>query len=197
MEDFVIHKPTIDDLNVGTEVEHLFSKFAYQLEHGRDVDGHWLQIVKLNVPKSKDDPAIYEVDFGIQEDGEIIGYIDLEMKKSGWHEGVWTYPRTNIPLYPMEHWKSNHFNGNHTVKLQRFSQKPRMSFWIAVRTDWGALWVVWFRHLVEHGERTTQPTRYSLTPLPVIAVPNQYCTLIDNADHFTRYIIDHYKEVGR
>jgi len=194
MQDFEIHKPTIDDLNIGTEIEHKFSNFAYQLEHGKDINGHWLQIVKLNVPKNKYDRAIYEVDFGIQEDGKAIGYIDLEVKIS-WNNDIWPYSKTNIPLYTMTQWKNGSFNGNYTKKLQRFSEKPDLSFWIAVRSDWGMLWIVWFKYLIEQGKRTLQPTRYSPTPLPIIEVPNQYCTLIDNAEDFTRYIIDHYKGV--
>jgi len=182
----------IDDLEGKVDEEHKFANFAYHLMSGREIDGHWLRIIKLNNPTTKNDPAIFEVDFGIQEDGITVGYIDIE-NKPGWIAGEWPYPKTNVALYPMTHWKNNHFNGGHTVKLQRFSQKPQFSFWIGTRSDYGALWIVWFRYLVEHGRKTTQRTRFSEVSLPVIEVPNQYCTFIDNEDDFTKYIIDHYK----
>jgi len=182
----------IDDLEGKVDEEHKFANFAYHLMSGREIDGHWLRIIKLNNPTTKNDPAIFEVDFGIQEDGITVGYIDIE-KKPGWIGGEWSYPRTNIALYPMAHWKNNHFNGNHTVKLQRFSQKPQFSFWIGTRGDYGALWIAPFLSIVAHGTRTEQPTRYSPTPLPIIAVPNEHCTFCQTADEFTDYIIDQYQ----
>jgi len=196
MSDIVIHKPSIDDLKGDTSDEHRFALFASRLLNGVDVDGHWLQIEKLNTPHGKNDIAIYEVDYGIKADNEIIGYIDLEKKTNGWHAGQWPYVRTNIALFPMNHWQDNHFNGNHTVKLQRFSKKPRMSFWIGYRTDWGALWIMPFLDIALHGVVTEQNTRFSPVSLPVVAVPNQYGTYCDNENDFTDYIVYHYKELA-
>lgn len=187
-----IEKPKIEQLYGHTAEEHKFAVFAYRLMQGVDVNDHWLQIAKLNTPDKKVDNSIYEVDFGILEDSDIIGYIDLETKTQ-WKSGEWIYPRTNIALYPMQHWQRGNFNGNHTVKLQRFSQKPKMSYWIGVRADYGALWIVPFVNLAEYGVKTTQQTRYSEIPLPVIIIDNSYCTYCADADTFTEFIIEQYK----
>lgn len=188
-----LKKQEIKDLYGETDEEYKFALFAYKLLHGIDINGHWLQLKKLNEIKKADDPNKFEVDYGIFEDDSIVGYIDLEKKTTGWHSGVWPYPKTNIPLYPMAQWDAGKFNGNHTVKLQRFIKKPDLSFWIGVRTDWSAFWVVRFKFILEHGKRTTQQTRYSRIPLPIIEIGNEWCSLIDSADDFTRYITDHYK----
>ena len=187
----VLEQPKIEDLLGGTDEEHKFAWIAYQLMNGIDIDDSWLQIAKLNNPESREDTNIYEVDYGVKENGEIIGYIDLE-KKVSWKEGVWQYPKTNIALYPMSHWIKNRFNGNHTVKLKRFSQKPNMSFWIGVRNDWQAHWILPFLSIRDHGVRTTQRTRYSDCDLPIIEVANQYGYLLENADEFTAYVTYRY-----
>ena len=191
-ENYEIEQPSMDDLNGADKNEYKMSKFAAQLMHGVDVDGHWFRIVKLNDQKYKDDPNRFEVDYGIERDGEIVGYIDPE-EKTMWRSGECKYPRINIPLYPMAHWKRGSFNGRHTNKLVRFSQKPDLSFWMGARTDYEAYIIVPFKTMIAHGTETTQGTRYTETPLPVIAVANEHCVFIYTEDDFIDYFIKEFK----
>jgi len=184
--------PTIDDLKNGSaEEEYKIAIFFARLLNGIDIDGNWIRLEKLNSQEYKDDPSLYEVDFGFKNNGEIIGYLDIERKTKWFDE--WKCWQVNIPLYPMSHWERGRFNGNHTVKLQRFSTLPRYSFWVGARNDYMAYIVIPFRTMIEHGKETTQKTGYDKTPLPVIAIPNKYCEFFDNEEDLINYFIAEFK----
>jgi len=184
---------TIDNLRQESPArEHLFAALAYPLLNGRAVDGRWLQISKLNNPKRENDDAIYEVDYGLLADEVIAGYIDVECKVS-WQVGGWPYRVTNIAKHPMAQWQRGQFTGRLTNKLHRFREKPALSFWVGMRKDWQACWVVNAATLFEHGTEASQPTGYSPIPLPVIQITNALCAFCDNADTFTDYIIAAYR----
>ncbi len=189
-----IEKPSISDLHGDTATEHRFGALAYELMQGRDVDGEWLQIVKMNTPKNAHDAAVYEVDFGLTADCIVVGYIDLECKPQ-WRDGAWPYRVTNIARYPMAHWEENRFNGRHTNKIMRFAEKPDLSFWIAMRTDWQACWIIRAIDIFKHGVEGEQGTRYSERALPVYHIDNTLGHLCEQAQDLTEYITTIYHEV--
>jgi len=188
---------SVEDLMTGTEEEIRIARVAYPLLHGISVNGDYVKLKKLNDAQSEDDNAKYEVDYGIMVNQEAVGYLDVE-KKINWHFGGWPYPRTNIAKHPMNQWISGRFIENsHTIKLKRFSDMQDTSFWVGPRSDWEVYWIMCARDIFEYGVDDLQPTRYrDMPPLPVIAVPNCFGTLCDNADKFTEYILAHLEEAG-
>ena len=184
----------LDDIKTPTEDEYQFAILARQLLHGREVNGAWLQLIKNNNPTSNNDhQAKYRTDFILSADGKTIGYVDPE-RKIYWKAGEWPYPKINIARYPMSQWENNTITGRPTNKLIAFQELPAMSFWIGVRFDWSACLIVDARTLFDRGLKTMQTTRYKPEPLPVIELPNDVGTLCQDADQFTEYIINMYKE---
>ena len=167
--------------------------------HRHSIESHPACFAQGKVKYEFRDDAEFERILGVpwyQHPDYRIGYLDIE-KKLSWLDGNWPYDRTNIPLYPLSHWERNNYPGNHTVKLQRFSQKPVMSFWLGARADYLAYMIAPFRNIVEYGKRTEQKTKYSQNKLPVIAISNDYCIYCDDEDDFTNYFIDEYQGLNR
>lgn len=187
---------SVVDLMNGVEEESRIAAVACHLQHGISLDGHFIKLVKTNDAQDADDDAIYEPDFGIFVNRAHIGTLDVECKPR-WARGGWPYPRTNIAKHPMKHWQQGRFQkGRYTKKIQAFLEKPDTSFWVGVRADWQAVWILRAKDIFDHGRETTQRTRYKAVPLPIIAVSNQWGTFCNNADDFTNYIIQHLERAG-
>lgn len=184
----------IKDLITEPSEENKFGILAYKLMHGIEIDGKWLKLVKNNDPKSVNDKCIYDVDYRITEDGETIGYLDIEQKQK-WLSGGWPYRKTNVPLYPMGQWKRHQFDGRPTNKLLRFQEKPNMSFWVGVSLDYKRCQVLPIYNMFNFGIKTKQKTSYDEMPLPIYEVPNKFCIYCENADQFTKTIMEWYQDV--
>ena len=94
----------------------------------------------------------------------------------------------------MNQWANGVFGSRPTNKILAFREKPDLSFWVGVRTDYEACFVVPARHVLNAPE-TNQSTKYSDVVLPVYVIDNEKATFVSTAERFrdviTQEVFDH------
>jgi len=185
---------SIGDLQVWEpSSEHRFAPIARFVLDGVNTPLGFIKMMKHNDVTGPDDERRYDVDFRIEVDGEIVGYLDIEEKRS-WLDGAWPYSRVNVARHPLTHWANGVFSPQPTNKIRAFREKPDASFWVGVRADYEACLVVPAKHVL-HAPEANQSTGYSDVPLPVYAVKNGKATFVNTAERFrdviTQEVFEH------
>jgi hypothetical protein len=182
--------PSIDHLSaVDTRREHMLAILGHQLMGGTAIpDVGWVQLQKNNVAAGVDDQNVYETDWTLTVDGQVVGYLDTE-EKTQWRDGDFPYPRINVAKHPMSHWRDNRFDGRMTNKLRSFAEMPAHSWWLGVRTDWQRIVMVNAQDLFTFGQHRTERTRYSDVELPVISLRKDQTVEVSTPEMFTQQIL--------
>lgn len=189
MADVTQNSNTIAELAaVNPADEHLFAYLGRHLMTGVNTSVGYLRMVKNNEKVIAGDDLQYQTDYRIEANGRKIGYLDIE-RKIKWPPGPWTAPAINIARHPMKHWQAGTFPGRLTNKLLSFSELPQTSFWVGVRNDYRACMVVKAADIFAFGVETTQPTRHSDVPLPILRIPNSYGPVVDTPEAFANLIV--------
>jgi hypothetical protein len=182
------HRPTIATLcEQDPADEHLFAPLSRHLLAGLDCGIGWLRLVKNNDKTTAADTVQYQTDFRLDLDGETIGYLDIERKRS-WQNGPWPYKKINVARSPMSQWLDDRIDGRPTNKLISFKEHPYTSFYVAVRDDYAACLIVRASDIFERGIKTTQQTKYDPRPLPIYELSNDLGTYIEDPATFANYI---------
>lgn len=172
--------------------ESRFAVLGWRLMGGVNIPDGYLRLAHANRMDTADDPSMFDTDFELKVDGQLAGYLDIEVKHR-WNAAAWPWPWINVAKHPMAHWKRGQFSGRLTNKLVDFHKMPRTSFWVGVRLDFNAAMVVRASDLFDLGEEQTVQTSYyhdgqPLPPLPIIRLPKDVGTEVNDPDTFAAFI---------